>query len=108
LSGPIPHTVGQLSVLQKWFLSSNKLNGVTNETHLSNLSLLISFDVSQTSLSFNLSSIWFPPFKLERLHASPCTLWVLNFQYGGGWVGACVCARACVRVRAWAQIVWAS
>jgi EIX receptor 1/2 len=74
LSGPIPHTVGQLSGLQKLFLSSNKLNGVINETHLSNLSQLISFDVSQNSLSFNLSSNWFPPFKLERLYASSCTL----------------------------------
>jgi len=31
-------------------------------------------DVSQNSLSFNLSSDWFSPFKLEALYALSCTL----------------------------------
>ncbi|XP_013442803.3 receptor-like protein EIX1 [Medicago truncatula] len=74
LSGPFPHTIGQLSDLNELRLSSNKLNGTINETHLSNLSELKHFDVTQNSLSFNLSSNWVPPFKLEKLHASSCTL----------------------------------
>ncbi|RHN50278.1 putative non-specific serine/threonine protein kinase [Medicago truncatula] len=74
LSGSIPHTIGQLSSLAKLLLSSNKLSGVINETHLSNLSQLRILDVSQNSLSLNLSLKWVPPFKLERLYASSCTL----------------------------------
>ncbi|RHN50275.1 putative non-specific serine/threonine protein kinase [Medicago truncatula] len=74
LSGPFPHTIGRLSHLKELRLSSNKLNGTINETHLSNLSELKYFDVKQNSLSFNLSSNWVPPFKLEKLHASSCPL----------------------------------
>ncbi|RHN50286.1 putative non-specific serine/threonine protein kinase [Medicago truncatula] len=74
LSGPIPHTIGQLSGLRSLFLSSNKLIGVINETHLSNLSQLTFFDVSQNSLSFNFSLDWVPPFKLFDLYASSCIL----------------------------------
>ncbi|KEH16824.1 leucine-rich receptor-like kinase family protein, putative [Medicago truncatula] len=74
LSGPFPHTIGQLSDLNELRLSSNKLNSTINETHLSNLSELKYFDVNQNSLSFNLSSNWVPPFKLETLLASSCTL----------------------------------
>jgi EIX receptor 1/2 len=74
LSGPLPHTIAQLSSLTKLYLSSNKLSGVINEVHLSNLSQLKILDMSHNSLSFNLSSNWVPPFKLETLLASSCTL----------------------------------
>lgn len=46
----------------------------SHEMHLSNLSLLKFLDVSQNSFSFNLSSNWVPPFQLETLFASMCTL----------------------------------
>ncbi|XP_058739343.1 receptor-like protein EIX1 [Vicia villosa] len=60
--------------LRSLSLSSNKLNGMINETHLSNLSELTLLDVSQNSLSFNMSSHWIPPFKLENLYVSSCQL----------------------------------
>ncbi|KAK2420128.1 receptor protein EIX2 [Trifolium repens] len=74
LSGPFPRTIGQISKITRLFLSTNKIQGLINENHLSNLSQLKILDVSQNSLSFNLSSEWVPPFKLESLYASSCTL----------------------------------
>ena len=74
LSGPFPHTIGQLSILNELLLTSNKLNDVINEVHLSNLSELTILVVNQNSLSFNLSSDWVAPFNLETLYASSCTL----------------------------------
>ncbi|XP_058768844.1 receptor-like protein EIX1 [Vicia villosa] len=74
LSGPFPHIICQLSSLDALFISSNKLNDIINKTHLSNLPELEILDVSQNSLSFNLSSDWIPPFKLTDLYASSCQL----------------------------------
>ncbi|KAK2366068.1 receptor protein EIX2 [Trifolium repens] len=74
LSGPFPHTIGQLPKIALLFLSTNKFKGVINENHLSNFSKLRVLDVSQNSLSFNLSSEWVPPFQLDTLYASSCTL----------------------------------
>jgi Leucine-rich repeat (LRR) protein len=74
LSGPFPHTIGQLPKIARFFLSTNRFQGVINENHLSNFSKLRVLDVSQNSLSFNLSSEWVPPFKLELLFASSCPL----------------------------------
>ncbi|XP_058776271.1 receptor-like protein EIX1 [Vicia villosa] len=74
LSGPFPHIISQLPNLEELSISSNKFNDIIDKTHLSNLSKLKFLDVSQNSLSFNLSSDWIPPFKLTNLYASSCQL----------------------------------
>ncbi|KAK7266647.1 hypothetical protein RIF29_19296 [Crotalaria pallida] len=74
LNGSIPYTIGQLSNLFELSISSNNLTGIIDEAHLSNLSYLGSLYMDHTSLSFNFSSKWIPPFQLDNLYASSCHL----------------------------------
>lgn len=53
-------------------LSSNSLAGVIKEGHFLNLSRLQYLNISENSLSFNLSSNWIPPFQLTELFAASC------------------------------------
>ncbi|KAL5817844.1 hypothetical protein ACOSQ3_026222 [Xanthoceras sorbifolium] len=75
ISDPIPLSLGELWSLQELDISLNKLNGTQlSEAHFSNLTRLTNFDVSGTSLMFNVSSTWIPPFQLEILALQSCHL----------------------------------
>ncbi|KAK4268202.1 hypothetical protein QN277_024888 [Acacia crassicarpa] len=73
LNGNIhPSAFGQVPNLVALWLSSNRLNCVLNETHLSNLTKLTVLDVSQNLIVFNFSSNRVPSFQLGRFLASSC------------------------------------
>ncbi|KAH9669520.1 hypothetical protein KPL70_021820 [Citrus sinensis] len=65
---------GQLSSLDSVNLSNNTLFGSLFEIHFAKLSKLKSFDVSQNSLSLNVSPDWIPPFQLKELNLESCNL----------------------------------
>ncbi|KAH9718107.1 hypothetical protein KPL71_022088 [Citrus sinensis] len=77
LEGKIPTSFGrlwQLSSLDSVNLSNNTLFGSLFEIHFAKLSKLKSFDVSQNSLSLNVSPDWIPPFQLKELNLESCNL----------------------------------
>ncbi|KAL5751186.1 hypothetical protein ACOSP7_025789 [Xanthoceras sorbifolium] len=74
ISDPIPFSLGELWSLKKFDISYNKLNGTFSEAHFSNLTRLTYFDASGTSLMFNVSSHWIPPFQLKILGLYSCHL----------------------------------
>ncbi|GAY58675.1 hypothetical protein CUMW_188800 [Citrus unshiu] len=71
---------GQLSSLDSVNLSNNTLFGSLFEIHFAKLSKLKSFDVSQNSLSLNVSPDWIPPFQLKELNLESCNL-ATHLQY---------------------------
>ncbi|KAL5748749.1 hypothetical protein ACOSQ2_026046 [Xanthoceras sorbifolium] len=80
ISDPIPFSLGELWSLQELDISLNKLNGTQlSEAHFSNVTRLTHFDAFGTSLMFNVSSTWIPPFQLEMLGLHSCHLGPRNF-----------------------------
>ena len=78
LNGTLPQSMGQLSSLIRLHLFSNNLKGVITQKHLSGLSKLRSLALSGNHLSFNVSPDWVPPFQLQELYISSCSL---NFDF---------------------------
>ncbi|KAH9718114.1 hypothetical protein KPL71_022093 [Citrus sinensis] len=74
ISGPVPLSLGQLSSLESVNLSNNTLFGSLFEIHFAKLSKLKYFDVSQNSLTLNVSPDWIPPFQLKELNLESCNL----------------------------------
>ncbi|GMN57536.1 hypothetical protein TIFTF001_026639 [Ficus carica] len=79
MSGVIPEGLGQLSKLVVFDVSENTWEGVITEAHLVNLSslkelLIANKQFPNTSLVFNISSDWFPLFKLRNLEIRSCRL----------------------------------
>ncbi|KAH9718113.1 hypothetical protein KPL71_022093 [Citrus sinensis] len=77
LEGEIPTSFGrlwQLSSLESVNLSNNTLFGSLFEIHFAKLSKLKYFDVSQNSLTLNVSPDWIPPFQLKELNLESCNL----------------------------------
>ncbi|KDO37036.1 hypothetical protein CISIN_1g037699mg, partial [Citrus sinensis] len=67
-------TEWQLSSLDSVNLSNNTLFGSLFEIHFAKLSKLKYFDVSQNSLTLNVSPDWIPPFQLKELNLESCNL----------------------------------
>ncbi|GFS30808.1 hypothetical protein Acr_00g0014230 [Actinidia rufa] len=78
MDGTIPESFGQLSALSTVDMSQNPWNAVITEAQLLNLTSLRELHISSTSpkttLVFNVSSKWTPPFKLTYLSRESCQL----------------------------------
>ncbi|KAH7669440.1 Non-specific serine/threonine protein kinase protein [Dioscorea alata] len=78
LSGSVPSSLARLSFLQKLLahldLSYNQLRGNISEDHFTQLHKLETLDMSHNSLVFNVSSDWVPPFLLNQLRISSCSV----------------------------------
>ncbi|XP_027099207.1 receptor-like protein EIX1 [Coffea arabica] len=67
-SGTIPTSLGQLTKLQRLRLADNPFTGMLSDFHFANLRELKILDISSTLLSWNVSSMWIPPFQLQYIH----------------------------------------
>ncbi|KAF3441241.1 hypothetical protein FNV43_RR15154 [Rhamnella rubrinervis] len=74
MNGSVPESVGKLSNLEILDLSNNSFEGVVSETHFLKLSELKHLDLSLNQLILNVSSDWVPPFQLDDILLSNCTL----------------------------------
>ncbi|XP_075647243.1 receptor-like protein EIX2 isoform X1 [Castanea sativa] len=74
LNGTMPKTIGNLHNLEHLDVSLNYLQDVISEAHFSNLSKLLSLDLSGNSLTLEFDFNWVPPFQLEGLHLRSCKL----------------------------------
>ncbi|KAH0780824.1 hypothetical protein KY290_000422 [Solanum tuberosum] len=63
LTGALPESVGHLSMLEYFFISNNRLEGVVTESHFSKLTHLRYFDASRNNLTLKVSRNWIPPFQ---------------------------------------------
>ena len=73
LDGTISPSLGRLSRLESLDLSSNSLRGTLFNHHLSNLSRLTTFDLSNNpELVINISADWVPPFQLSFISVRSC------------------------------------
>ncbi|CAI9767871.1 unnamed protein product [Fraxinus pennsylvanica] len=70
----LPEGIEKLSNLEYLGMSSNLLEDTITERYLSNFANLRVLDLSNNSLTFNLSSDWIPPFQLESVQLSYCHL----------------------------------
>ncbi|KAI3470540.1 hypothetical protein Pfo_027203 [Paulownia fortunei] len=73
-SGSIPSSFGQLSNLEKLDVSNNSLSGLVSELHFAKLSKLSELSMSLNTIVFNVSSTWIPPFQLQTIKLTSCTL----------------------------------
>ncbi|XP_010266617.2 PREDICTED: LRR receptor-like serine/threonine-protein kinase GSO2 [Nelumbo nucifera] len=78
INGAIPIKVGQLSGLVYLYLHDNSWEGVLSEHHFTNLTrleaLFISSSSGKSSLVFNVTNDWVPPFNLKYLVVSDLQL----------------------------------
>ncbi|RWR91799.1 putative LRR receptor-like serine/threonine-protein kinase [Cinnamomum micranthum f. kanehirae] len=74
LNGSIPESLGQLSNLVYLSLFNNSCKCILTEAHFSHLIKLKTLGISSTSLVFNVSSNWVPPFQLRILQIEDCKL----------------------------------
>ncbi|XP_050254684.1 receptor-like protein EIX1 isoform X4 [Quercus robur] len=74
LNGTMPKTIGNLHNLEHLDVSLNYLQDVISEAHFSNLSELLSLDLSGNSLTLEFDFNWVPPFQLDELHLRSCKL----------------------------------
>nr|XP_043633240.1 receptor-like protein EIX2 [Erigeron canadensis] len=74
LSGSIPTSLGELSSLFKLDVSYNSLDGVLSEIHFMKLNNLVVLDLSENSITFNVSPNWIPLFQLNYFRASSCNI----------------------------------
>ncbi|WMV07454.1 hypothetical protein MTR67_000839 [Solanum verrucosum] len=63
LTGALPESVGQLSMLEFFFIDNNRLEGVVTESHFSKLTQLQLFSASRNNLTLKVSKNWIPPFQ---------------------------------------------
>ncbi|XP_049407529.1 receptor-like protein EIX2 isoform X2 [Solanum stenotomum] len=67
LTGALPESVGQLSMLQHFSIFNNRLEGVVTESHFSKLTHLQSFYASRNNLTLKVSRNWTPPFQVTDI-----------------------------------------
>jgi Leucine-rich repeat (LRR) protein len=70
LEGPVPLWIGELTNLDYLDMSSNNLNGVMHEGHLSGLKRLKRLSMSDNSLAILVNSSWVSPFNLDISNTS--------------------------------------
>uniref|UniRef100_A0A7N2LV12 Leucine-rich repeat-containing N-terminal plant-type domain-containing protein n=1 Tax=Quercus lobata TaxID=97700 RepID=A0A7N2LV12_QUELO len=74
LSGTIPESLGKQFNLEILYIGGNPFEGVISEAHFLKLIKLKVFQIYRTSLIFNFSSNWVPPFQLDQLYMNTCQL----------------------------------
>ncbi|KAH7669471.1 Non-specific serine/threonine protein kinase protein, partial [Dioscorea alata] len=74
LNGTLPEEIGKLAKLVNLDLSDNQLHGAISEAHFAQLEKLDMLDLSLNSMVFNVSSDWVPPFLLQGLSISNCSV----------------------------------
>ncbi|KAG5629253.1 hypothetical protein H5410_000970 [Solanum commersonii] len=67
LTGTLPKSLGQLSMLEYFFISNNKLEGVVTESHFSKLPQLQLFSASRNNLTLKVNRNWIPPFQATNI-----------------------------------------
>ncbi|XP_045810882.1 receptor-like protein EIX2 [Trifolium pratense] len=72
--GKIPMSIGSLTELELLNLGYNSFEGVVSESHFANLSKLSDLDLSNNSLTMDVSDDWVPPFQLGSLDLSYCNM----------------------------------
>ncbi|KAH0780826.1 hypothetical protein KY290_000424 [Solanum tuberosum] len=63
LTGALPESVGQLSMLEHFSIFNNRLEGVVTESHFSKLTHLQYFYASRNNLTLKVSRNWIPSFQ---------------------------------------------
>ncbi|RXH82866.1 hypothetical protein DVH24_003364 [Malus domestica] len=79
ISGLVPVSLGNLSLLEELAIDNNSFEGVISEVHFTNLTRLINFFANENSLTLKTSPDWLPPFQLSiltlsSLHLDPSKL----------------------------------
>ncbi|KAL6320832.1 hypothetical protein AAG906_008832 [Vitis piasezkii] len=74
LNGTVPRNLGLLSNLVLLYIGNNSIEGTVSEVHFAKLSKLKYLDMSLTSVVFNVSHNWIPPFQLEYLIMHVCKM----------------------------------
>ncbi|KAK4736808.1 hypothetical protein R3W88_000505 [Solanum pinnatisectum] len=67
LTGALPKSVGQFSMLEDFSISNNMLEGVVTESHFSKLTHLRYFDASKNNLTLKVSRNWIPSFQVTTI-----------------------------------------
>ncbi|KAJ8529125.1 hypothetical protein K7X08_035960 [Anisodus acutangulus] len=67
LTGALPESLGQLSMLKYFAIYNNRLEGVVTESHFSKLTQLKFFYASKNNLTLKVSENWIPPFQAEHI-----------------------------------------
>ncbi|KAL4583751.1 hypothetical protein LXL04_008334 [Taraxacum kok-saghyz] len=75
LNGTIPESLGKLGKLSFLKLDHNSLTGILTEIHFSNLTALNTLSIwDNNELVFDLVNNWIPPFQLNGLLISSCSI----------------------------------
>ncbi|XP_010662759.1 receptor-like protein EIX2 isoform X1 [Vitis vinifera] len=74
LNGTVPRNLGLLSNLVTLYIANNSIEGTVSEVHFAKLSKLKYLAMSFTSVVFNVSHNWIPPFQLEYLGMAFCKM----------------------------------
>ncbi|XP_049394976.1 receptor-like protein EIX2 [Solanum stenotomum] len=67
LTGTLPKSLGQLSMLEYFSISNNRLEGVVTESHFSKLTQLQLFSASRNNLTLKVNRNWIPPFQVTNI-----------------------------------------
>ncbi|KAH0724624.1 hypothetical protein KY290_000444 [Solanum tuberosum] len=67
LTGALPESVGQLSMLEDFSIYNNRLEGVVTESHFSKLTHLQYFYASRNNLTLKVSRNWIPSFQATTM-----------------------------------------
>ncbi|KAJ9679388.1 hypothetical protein PVL29_021345 [Vitis rotundifolia] len=74
LNGTVPRNLGLLSNLVTLYIANNSIEGTVSEVHFAKLSKLKYLDAYSTSVVFNVSHNWIPPFQLKYLIMGFCKM----------------------------------
>ena len=74
LNGTLPRNLGLLSNLVALRIGNNSIEGTISEVNFAKLSKLKSLGIYLTSVIFNVSHNWIPPFQLQHIFLMGCKL----------------------------------
>ncbi|CAH9133046.1 unnamed protein product [Cuscuta epithymum] len=73
LTGSFPN-ISMFPSMVELSVGGNLLDGVISEHHFATLSKLRTLNLSSSNFTFNLTSAWLPPFRLEMINLMSCNL----------------------------------